>query len=101
MPHEPFLFGVRVVFNLLREARPGGFQPGGFPIFSGKVRIVSRTLSGLFLVGAVNRRERGKGQIGKIPGESPDKSGKSRRNRESPKKGQRRKDKSRSGSPPS
>ena len=31
-------------------------------------------------------RERGRGQIGKIPGESPDKSGKSRKNRESPKK---------------
>ena len=31
-------------------------------------------------------RDRGKGQIRKIPGESPDKSGKSRKNRESPKK---------------
>ena len=39
----------------LREAKPGGFQTGGFPIFSGKVRIVSRTLSGLFLLGAANR----------------------------------------------
>ena len=48
-------------------------------------------------------RERGKGQIGKIPGESPSKSGKSRKNRKSPKKdkkGQKRKDKSRSGNPP-
>ena len=53
----------------------------GFPLFSGKVRIVSRSLSGLFLVGAVNvGRERGKGRIGKIPGqigENPKKSGKS------------------------
>ena len=31
-------------------------------------------------------RERGKGPMGKIPGPSPDKSGKSRKNRESPKK---------------
>ena len=31
-------------------------------------------------------RERGKGQIGKIPGPSPSKSGKSQKNRESPKK---------------
>ena len=33
----------------------GGSKPGGFPLFSGKVRIVSQTLSGLLLVGAVNR----------------------------------------------
>ena len=31
----------------------GGFQTGRFPTFSGKVRIVSQTLSGLFLAGAV------------------------------------------------
>ena len=61
-------------------------KPGPFPLFSGKVRIVSRTISGLFLVGAVNRLRRGQGQIGKIPGQSPDSSGKSRKNRESPKK---------------
>ena len=61
---------------------------GCFPLFSGKVQIVSRTLSGLFLVGALILIgwERGKGQIGKIPGPSPRKSGKSRKNRESPKK---------------
>ena len=35
-------------------------------------------------------RERGKGQIGKIPRPSPSKSGKSQKNRESPKKGQKR-----------
>ena len=87
----------------LREARPGVFQTGGFPTFSGKVQIVSRTLSGLFLVGALNRPRRGKGQIGKVPGPSPSKSGKSQINRESPKKdkkGQKRKDQSRSGKPP-
>ena len=37
----------------LREGKPGGFQTGGFPLFSGKVRIVSGTPSGQFLVGAV------------------------------------------------
>ena len=64
---------------------------------------MSRTLSGLFLVGALNRPRREKGRIGKIAGPSPSKSGKSRKNRESPKKDkkrQKRKDKSRSGNPP-
>ena len=36
------------------------------------------TLEGLFLVGAVTRPRRGKGQIGKIHGQSPGKAGKSR-----------------------
>ena len=50
-------------------------------------QIVSWTLSGLFLVSALNRpRKREKGRIGKIPGPSPSKSGKSGKNRESPKK---------------
>ena len=63
---------------LLREAKPGGFQTGGFPTFLGKVQIVSRTLSGLFLVRALNRPRKRKrtnredprrvpGQIGKFP----------------------------------
>ena len=85
---------------LMREAKPEGFQTRGFPLFSGKVQILSRTLSGLFLIGAVNRPKRRKrtnrenpwtipGQIRKIP----EKTGKSQ-------KGQKRKDKSRSGNPP-
>ena len=38
---------------ILGEANPGGFQTGvGFLFSSGKVLTVSRTLSGLFLVGA-------------------------------------------------
>ena len=80
----------------------GGFQTGGFPTFLGKVQIVSRTLSGLFLIGAVNRPRKRKRTNREIPGPSPDKSEKSRKNRESPKKdekGQKRKDKSRSGNP--
>ena len=72
---------------LLREAKPGGFpNPGGFPLFWGKVQIVSRTLSGLFLVGALTRPRKRKRtnrenpriipeQIGKIP----EKSGKSQK----------------------
>ena len=54
---------------LLREAQPGGFQTGGFPTdLSGKVQIVSRTLSGLFLVGALNRpRKRERNESGKSP----------------------------------
>ena len=45
-------------------------------------------------------RERGKGQIGKIPGPSPSKSGKIPEKSGKSKKGQKRKDKSRSGNPP-
>ena len=59
----------------------GCSKPGGFPLFSGKVRIVSRTLLGLFLVGAVHRPRKRKrtnrenprrvpepiGKIGKVP----------------------------------
>ena len=78
----------------------GVSKPGGFPLFSGAVQSVSRTLSGLFLVGALNgprqrkrtNRENPRSipeQIGKIP----EKSGKS-------KKGQKRKDKFRSGNTP-
>ena len=78
----------------------GVSKPRCFPLFLGKVQIVSRTLSGLFLVGALNRPRKRKGtnrenpqtipeQIGKIP----EKSGKD-------KKGQKRKDESRSGNPP-
>ena len=66
----------------LREAKPEGCQSLGFPLVSGKVRILSPTLSGLFLTGAVNRPKKRKGQVGKIP-----KIGKvSNKNRESPKK---------------
>ena len=64
------------VKHFLREAKPGGFL-----LFSGKVQIVSRTLSGLFLVGALNRPRKRKGtnrenprrvpeQIRKIPEKS-------------------------------
>ena len=70
----------------LGEAKPGCFQTGGFPLFSGTVLIVSQTLSGLFLVGAVDRPRKRKRtnrespqtiprQIGKIP----EKSGKSQK----------------------
>ena len=61
----------------LGEAKPGGSKPRGFQLFSGKVLIGSRTVLGLFLVGAVNRPRKRKranrenprrvpGQIGKI-----------------------------------
>ena len=77
----------------LGEAKLGGFQTGGFPTFFGKVQIVSRTLSGLFLVGALNRPRKRKGtnrenprtipeQIGKIP----EKSGKSQQGQKRTKK---------------
>ena len=71
--------------NLVWEKLNRGVsKPGGFPLISGKVQIVSRTLSGLFLVGALHRPRKRKRtnrenprtipeQIGKIP----EKSGKS------------------------
>ena len=65
------------------EAKPRGFQTRGFPSFSGKVRSVLQTLSGLFLVGAFHRINRLRKRIGKIP----EKSGKSRQIREGPKRG--------------
>ena len=37
-------------FHVLRKGIPGVSKPGGFPPFPGKVLIVSRTLSGTFLV---------------------------------------------------
>ena len=72
----------------------GVSKPGCFPLFSGKVQIVSRTLSGLFLVGALNRPRKRKRtnrenprsvpeQIGKIP----EKSGKSQKGQKKDKKG--------------
>ena len=49
-------------------------KPGDFPLFSGKVQIVSRTLLGLFLVGAVNKPRKRKrtnrenaGKMGNVP----------------------------------
>ena len=71
----------------------GVSKPGCFPLFSGKVQIVSRTLSGLFLVGALNRPRKRKrtnredpqrvpGQIRKIP----EKSGKSQKGQKRTKK---------------
>ena len=65
----------RILFQetVLQKAtldKSGGFQTGGVSEFFGKVRIVSRTLSGLFLIGAKKTN-----QIGKIL----QKSGKSQR----------------------
>ena len=94
-----------IIFDsFLREAKPGGFQTGGVSHFFGeRSRLRRRPLSGLFLVGALNRllcKKEEKDKSGKIPGPSQSKSGKSQKNRESPKKdekGQKRKDQSRSG----
>ena len=102
-PKEPFFQEPEAEPEQLNR---GGSKPGGFPLFLGKVQSVSRTLSGLFLVGALlNRPTKRKGTN---RGKSPDHPGanrdKSRKNRDSPKKdkkkGQKGKDKSRSGSPP-
>ena len=65
----------------MREAKPGGFQPRVFPTFFGNGPDCVATLSGLFLVGALNRLRKRKGtnrenprtipeQIGKVPEKS-------------------------------
>ena len=66
---------------------------GGFPLFSGKVKIVSQTLSGLFLVGAVNRPRKRKRTNRENPrrvprqiGTFPKKSGKSEKGQKRTKK---------------
>ena len=93
-------------FRLLSWERlnRGVSKPGCFPLFSGMVQIVSRTLSGLFLAGALNRPRKRKGTNRENPRTIPEQIGKKiPENRESPKKdekGQKRKDKSRSGNPP-
>ena len=80
---------IKPFFKLNR----GVSKPGCFPLFSGKVQIVSRTLSGQFLVGALNRPRKRKRanrenprtvpeQIGKIP----EKSGKSQKGQKRTKK---------------
>ena len=59
------------------KLNPGGVpNGGGFPLFSGKVQIVSRTLSGLFLVDALNRPSKRKGTSRKNPRTIPEKIGK-------------------------
>ena len=85
----------------LREAKPGGFQTRVFlSFFRERSRLLSRTLSGLFLVGALNRPRKRKRTNRENPRTIPEQS---QENRESPKrdkKRQKRKDKSRPGNPP-
>ena len=92
--------------SFLGEAQPGVSKPGGFPTFC---RERSRLCRGPFRdcsswVLSIGR-ESGKGQIRKIPGQSPDKSEKKirkvpKRTSEKSQKGQKKKDKSRSGNHP-
>ena len=91
----------QTVFEGWEKLNRGGFQTrGGSHFFWERFQIVSRTLSGLFLVGALNRpRRRKQDKSEKIPGPSPSKSGKSPGNSKKDKIGQERKDKSRSGNP--
>ena len=92
---EPQIKAQEVLGNWEKLSR-GVSKPGCFPLFSGKVQIMSRTLSGLFLVGALNRPRKRKGtnrenprtlpeQIGKIP--EKDKKGQKRTKKD--KKGQK------------
>ena len=85
-----------------RGLRKRGLELYG--LFLGKVQIVSRTLSGLFLVGDFNRPRKRKGtnrenprtipeEIGKIP----EKSGKSQKRTKKDKKGQKRTKKDKKG----
>ena len=54
----------------------GVSKPGCFPLFLGKVQIVSRTLSGLFLVGALNRPRKRKRTNRENPRTIPEQIGK-------------------------
>ena len=78
----------------------GVSKPGCFPLFSGKIQIVSRTLSGLFLVGALNRPRKRKRTNPRANQENPGKIGKGQKRTKKDKKGQKKKDESRSGNPP-
>ena len=84
--YKPFSAGRCCPF--LREAKPGGVSHFFFlgersRLCRGPFRDCS---SSVLLIG----QERGKGLIGKIPGPSPSKSWKSQKNRDSPKKGQKK-----------
>ena len=72
--------------NSWEKLNRGVSKPGGFLLFSGKVQIVSQTLSGLFLVGAVNRPRKRKRANQKNPRRVPGQIGKIPENQESPKK---------------
>ena len=90
----PWIFFVALGVTLDSAETPFAKTPfSWFLIFPGKVQIVSRTLSGLFLVGALNRPRKRKRtdrenpwtipeQIGKIP----EKSGKSQKGQKRTKK---------------
>ena len=91
-------FGCKKTVFSWEKLNPGGSKPGCFPLFSGKVQIVSRTLSGLFLVRALNSPRKRKRtnrenprtipeQIGKIPekiGKVPKRMKKDKKGRTSP-----------------
>ena len=82
-PFSVILMYLHTYFLTLSAKLNWGWSPQmmGFPFSSGKVLIVSRTLSGMFLAGAVVGRvsERGKGLFSR---KSPKKSGQSQKNRE-------------------
>ena len=89
------------------EGKPGGFENRGFPTFLGKVRVVSRTLSGLFLIGAFNamnsprKRTRTNGENPwKLPRKSRNNPENHRKRTRRVNKRAKRKDKSRLGNPP-
>ena len=70
---------------------------GGFPLLSGKVQIVSRTLSGLFLVGALNRPRKRKGTNREDPQTIPEQRGTIPENSGKSQKGQKRTRKDKKG----
>ena len=70
---------------------------GCFPLCSGKVQIVSRTLSGLFLVGALNRPRRRKRTKRENPRSIPEQTGKIPEKSGKDKKGQKRTKKDKKG----
>ena len=70
-----FLLSSRFLWSWEKLNR-GVSKPGCFPLFLGKVQIVSRTLSGLFLVGALNRPRKRKRTNRENPRTIPEQIGK-------------------------
>ena len=82
-----FWVGKRLIWEKLNR---GVSKPGGFPLFSGKVQIASRTLSGLFLVGALNRPRQRKRTNRENPRTIPEQCGKIPEKSGKPQKGQKK-----------
>ena len=88
---SPEAWGARRMFLIQPEKLNRGVsKPGCFPLFSGKVQVVSRTLLGLFLVGALNRPRKWKRANRENPRTIPEQIGKILEKSGKSQKGQKR-----------